>query len=150
MEESQSTTTQSNSNEHTLVASESHPGSTSGTVYVPVTEQREQSISIDDKLAVTISGLDGVISSLTFENRQISGDNVTIPATVVRKADIELGEQYTFEFEKVTEDLEDSEFAIADEEAGVSEPEADDIEVESESEVESEEEEEEGLGQLFG
>jgi len=115
-------------------------------VYVPAEVQREQGISIDDTIEVTIEDLPGIFESITFENPQTGSDRVTVPAEIVRKADIERGEQYPVMFEKVedsdwketNESLEEFQDEMEDEGIGVDEEESQD-----------EEEEEETIADLF-
>jgi len=130
-------------------------GADTARVTVPATVQREQGISIDDPVRVTIEDIGSVFESITFEGHQTAGDTVTIPAELVRRAGLEHGEQYPVMFEKVDESDEEA----TDEEVEESvEDELDELfsdlieeEEENVSEDQDEEEEEsEGLGELFG
>jgi antitoxin component of MazEF toxin-antitoxin module len=127
-------------------------------VRVPAQVQRNQGICIDDEVEVTISGLDGLFNSLSFTNPQTAGDAVTVPARVVREADLELGSDYEMAFEKVEDEgCDDEPEAGSDEVDQILEEIETEVEESDESdpvdEAPSEEEEEEespGLGELFG
>jgi len=138
-----------------------------GIIHVPADAQREQGITIDDSVEVTLSDLDhDFIDSVTFEGRQCAGDAVTVPAEIMRKVGIDGGQPVTAEFEKVTSELEEGAEALEDSaeemddsaeeleemtESLANSPGASDSDDEQESEADDEEEESTpGLGELFG
>lgn len=134
---------------HTMAVS-GVSGQDTAQIRVPASVQREQGISIDDEIEVTVDGLEGLFNSVSFTGNQVAGDTVTVPAKVVRQSGIEHGERYEVMFEKVAEEpvdeLEDEEYAI----------EAEEIDEETEKRAQEvvdemeEMEQEEDLGQLFG
>lgn len=130
-------------NTHTLtVGSDSN----SGRLTIPASVQREEGICIDSEVEVEISGLDGLMTQVAFVGNQIAGDQITIPAELVRKTDMDLPGQFDVSFEKVeSEDESESDTVIEDEDVdgGIIE------EIEEYSEPVEEETEEESLGDLF-
>jgi bifunctional DNA-binding transcriptional regulator/antitoxin component of YhaV-PrlF toxin-antitoxin module len=154
---------------HTLAVGANNNSDT-GSVHVPADVQREQGICIGTEIEVTIEDIEGLFNSVAFENQQISGDRVSIPAEIMRKTDIEPGERYPVSFEVVEDDadaeaeqeadsLDDEEYAIPDDEVEDDESDSleemlndleDDSGTEQEAGVEDDEEEDKGLGELFG
>lgn len=124
-----------------------------GRVFVPVNEQREQGICIDDVVSVTIHGIGQYVNSATFENPQKAGDRVTVPADFVRSVGLELDEVYSVSFEKVEEvDVaEETESVQSDDDGEESDGLSDLFNSDNDTEPEPDEAEDEpGLGELFG
>lgn len=132
--------------DNTPVAVTQVNSSDTGKLHVPAHVQREQDICIDDVVEVTLFDVNDYVDSASFENPQVSGDFVTVPADFVRSVGLELGEAYPVSFEKVEEvDTEAEEQSDAEnllEQMGA--------EVSGEEADAEEEEEEETLGELFG
>lgn len=72
-----------------------------GTLYVPASAQREQGIGIGDTVEVTLRNLDGIMNSVSFENKQVAGDCISVPAELMRRMDFEHGQEVTAQFERV-------------------------------------------------
>ena len=137
--------------------------------HVPAEAQREERFVIDDEIEVTIEELGGLFNSISFVATQNAGDQITVPAEVVRRSGLEAGEKYDMSFERFegdesdeeseSEDLSEEEveesndssasqdedlgeYAVSDDEIEVDdETDADDILDEIESEFEEAEEE---------
>lgn len=153
---------------HTLTAS-GFSNQDTMRVHVPAQVQREQGISIDDELEVAILGVSSLIDRASFETRQMAGDQATIPAHIARELGLVAGEEYEFEFEKLTDEeelpgsipdedvttdedvaeaIEEAEEAVEQAEESVEElPEFEELMSE---EDEDESEDEPGIGELFG
>lgn len=142
-------------NTHTLtIGSDAN----SGRVTVPAQVQREQGICIDSEVEVEISGLDGLMTQVAFVGTQVAGDQITVPAELVRKAEMDLPGQFDVSFDAIEDEEEpadESEAVIEDEDVDgdIIEEIEDEIDAATETEeAESEtveEESEEGLGELF-
>ena len=76
----------------------------SGLLYIPVAVQRAQGIGIGDEVQVHLHGLDGQVTSIAFTGPQIAGDNVTIPADVMRMLGLDQGDVVEATFERVDSD----------------------------------------------
>jgi len=143
-------------NTHTLTVGQDR---TSGRVTIPASVQREQGICIDSEVEVEISGLDGLMTQVAFVGTQVAGDQITVPAELVRKTDMDLPGQFDVSFEAIEdedESADESEAMVEDEDVDgdIIEEIEDEIEAATETEeAESEpveEESETDLAELFG
>lgn len=126
---------------HSVTVSKINDEHDSGRVHVPASVQREAGICIDTDVEVTISGLDGLMTQVAFVGSQQAGDHVTVPAELVRKADIDLPGTFDVSFAKVEDESDESDVVVSDEDVP--------DEVLGEGEQVEAETEEEGLGELF-
>jgi len=133
---------------HSVTVSKVNENCDTGKVHVPASVQRSEGICIDTDVEVTVAGLDGLMTQVSFIGTQKAGDYVTVPAELVRTAEMDLPGQFDVSFEAIEDedDADDSDVVVSDDD--VPDEVLDDGQESVESEPEAEESEE-GLGELF-
>lgn len=145
-------------NDTTFESSVHKSGSSSGQIYVPAAAQRSEGICIGTVVEVTMSGFDSeFITEVSFQNEQVSGDTVTVPARLMRKLELDTPTDVTASFTVVEDDeetksLADNRGSVEDDDSGIMSEMKEEFDSMAEDLTESSEEEEEneGLGELFG
>jgi antitoxin component of MazEF toxin-antitoxin module len=133
--------------------------SDSGSLYVPAQVQRDLGICIGTTVEVVIRDFDhDFIESVEFENDQVAGDSVTVPAHIMRTIGLHDSTEVTAEF-RLPDEVDETESELGEAPGALEDEEdktLDDILDETfgtddeEAEEEDEQEEEGGLGELFG